>query len=220
MFCLHANMCTAFVFGACEGQRRVPDSLNLELGTVVCGYWEPNPGPLQEQQMLLIASPLFPVFKVCSCIFSEDSAFPMWFLKFWGSDSFSFKWHQTELLPWSLVSGFNKHFAQRQWVRTPHVCVPPSLHFIQWHFKWLDQMPVRITFPLRLLSHLPSWLAWILITHSWPRNWSGWVLSQLLYPPRFYKHPHSYIVAYTWLPSGMTHRSAFMGMPQLPYSVA
>lgn len=45
--------------GACSGQKKASDPLELELGMAEsqCGCWELSPGPLQEQLALLTAEP-------------------------------------------------------------------------------------------------------------------------------------------------------------------
>ena len=53
-------MCTMWVVGACEEQKRVSDAPELELmdeSELLYGCWELNLGPLQEQQVLLTAEP-------------------------------------------------------------------------------------------------------------------------------------------------------------------
>lgn len=48
--------------GACGGQKRALDFLELKLERVVyhqCGCWERNSGPLEEQYVLLTAEPAF-----------------------------------------------------------------------------------------------------------------------------------------------------------------
>ena len=44
---------------ACRGQKRESDPLGLNLQNfdLLCGYWELNPGPLDEQPMFLTAEP-------------------------------------------------------------------------------------------------------------------------------------------------------------------
>lgn len=44
-----------------ESQKRMSDPMNVELQMVInhqlCGYWETNPGSLQDQQVLLPTKP-------------------------------------------------------------------------------------------------------------------------------------------------------------------
>lgn len=62
------NMCMNVLYatgvpGACSGQKKASDPLELELAMAVshsvsqCGCWELSPGPLQEQLALLTAEP-------------------------------------------------------------------------------------------------------------------------------------------------------------------
>lgn len=53
MFCLHVCLCTTYMLGAHGGQKQVSDPMGLELETTPCGCWEVNPGPLEQQQVLL-----------------------------------------------------------------------------------------------------------------------------------------------------------------------
>lgn len=70
VFCLSMCLCTAGVPSACRGQKRVSTPLKLKLVggcELLSGCWKLNPGPLQEQQMLLTASPLQPSFLFIFC---------------------------------------------------------------------------------------------------------------------------------------------------------
>lgn len=53
MFCLHVCQCISCMSGMCGGQKRVSDSLEIELKTLVSyqifGCWESNLGPLNER---------------------------------------------------------------------------------------------------------------------------------------------------------------------------
>lgn len=55
--CIH--MFVHHVFIACGGKKRMLDSLELELQTVVSRYWELNPIPLEDQTVLLTYRPSF-----------------------------------------------------------------------------------------------------------------------------------------------------------------
>lgn len=55
-------MCTMCLPGAFKGRKRVSDLLDLELQVGVessCGFLKKNPGPLQDQQVLLSTEPYF-----------------------------------------------------------------------------------------------------------------------------------------------------------------
>lgn len=52
----HICLCITYVPGACGGQKRALDTLNMEFQTPVThpyGYWDSNLGTLEEQPMLL-----------------------------------------------------------------------------------------------------------------------------------------------------------------------
>lgn len=52
----HICLCITYVPGACGGQKRALDTLDMEFQTLVThpyGYWDSNLGPPEEQQMLL-----------------------------------------------------------------------------------------------------------------------------------------------------------------------
>ena len=50
-------LCTACVPGACEGQQRTADTLELEMAVASIRCWELNLGPLQDRPVLLITGP-------------------------------------------------------------------------------------------------------------------------------------------------------------------
>lgn len=57
MFCLQVHLCTMFVSGALEGQKKLLDTKKLSTGVrdgceLLCGSWELNLDPLQKQQVL------------------------------------------------------------------------------------------------------------------------------------------------------------------------
>lgn len=63
---MHVRLCTTCMCAAGGGQEREPDPLELDSQTVVSyrvAIWEPNPGPLGEQQVLLTTE-LSPVPRV------------------------------------------------------------------------------------------------------------------------------------------------------------
>ena len=61
MLSLHESLYAICMSGARRGQKRTWDPLELELQIVVSltyGCWELNPGPLEEQPVLLTDDPL------------------------------------------------------------------------------------------------------------------------------------------------------------------
>lgn len=78
MCVFHIFMCTAYVAGASISQKRALASLELtQWVAVACGCWELNPGPLQEQQLILSAKLSFqpPTDPVMACFMSQNIAY-------------------------------------------------------------------------------------------------------------------------------------------------
>jgi hypothetical protein len=57
---LHGFLSPTLVSGACKDQVRRTGTGVVNGCEPVCGCWELNPGPLQEQPVLLTAEPSFP----------------------------------------------------------------------------------------------------------------------------------------------------------------
>lgn len=82
-------MCTVCMPGACGSQKKVQDALKLKLQMVdcklLCGSWELDPDPLQEQPVLLTTDNNRAISQLFFCLFWMRKGFTVYSRMDWNS---------------------------------------------------------------------------------------------------------------------------------------
>lgn len=68
MLYLYVCTCTTCVWRSEEGIGHLGSTVIGDCGPL-CGFWEPNPTPLQEQQVLLTSKPSLQILMICSSLY-------------------------------------------------------------------------------------------------------------------------------------------------------